>query len=59
VSRILVCFPLNYLLGVSDGNLDPTMPVSWKFADYLEGKDTAVERIMETIDDHTPPATAR
>jgi hypothetical protein len=46
-------------LRVSAGNLDPTMPVSWRFADYLEGKDTAVERIMETINDYTTPAATR
>jgi hypothetical protein len=34
---------------VPAGDLDPTMPVSWTFTDYLESKDTAIERIKQEI----------
>ena len=46
IEQVLICYPANYFLGVAAGDLDPTIPVSWSFADYLEGKDTAVERIV-------------
>jgi hypothetical protein len=48
-TQILVCYPPNYFMGVAAGDLDPTVPVSWSFADYLEGKDTALERILQII----------
>jgi hypothetical protein len=47
--QLFVCYPANYLLGVPAGDLDPTMPVSWTFTDYLESKDTAIERIKHEI----------
>jgi len=47
--QILVCYPPNYFMGVAAGDLDPTVPVSWSFADYLAGRDTVLERVMRII----------
>lgn len=49
LSQLLRCYLPNYFLGVAAGNLKPTLPVAWSFADYREGKDTALEAIMEVI----------
>ncbi|MEX0902288.1 MAG: hypothetical protein WDZ76_06125 [Pseudohongiellaceae bacterium] len=47
--QILICYPANYLLGVAAGDLDPTLPISWSFTDYLAGRDTAVEAVRDQI----------
>jgi hypothetical protein len=47
IVQILICYPANFSLGVAAGDLQPTLPVSWSFADYVEGKDTAIEKIMQ------------
>ena len=49
LTQILICYPGNFTLGVAAGSLQPMIPVSWSFADYLDGRDTAVEKIMQTI----------
>lgn len=48
-SQVLICYLPNYTLGVAAGDLVPQLPVSWSFADYLEGRDTAIEKIMQLI----------
>jgi hypothetical protein len=47
LTQIFICYPPNYALGVAAGDLKPTIPVSWSFADYVAGKDTAVETILK------------
>jgi hypothetical protein len=49
LGQILVCFPLNYYLGVAAGDLDPEIPVTWTFGDYLRGRDTVVDRVLDLI----------
>lgn len=49
LTQILTCYPGNFTLGVAAGSLQPTIAASWSFADYLTGRDTAVETIMQTI----------
>jgi hypothetical protein len=47
--QMLICYLPNYFFGVAAGSLDPTVSVSWSFADYLEGKDTLVERALQIV----------
>lgn len=49
LADVLVCYPLNYSQGVAAGSLDPTLPVSWSYADYIDGVDSALERIAAAI----------
>jgi hypothetical protein len=49
LSRLFRCYLPNYFLGVAAGSLEPTLPVAWSFADYRNGKDTALEAIMQII----------
>jgi hypothetical protein len=49
LGQVLRCYLPNYFLGVAAGPLDPTIPVSWSFADYLEGRDTVVERALGMV----------
>jgi hypothetical protein len=55
-AQILVCFPLNYYLGVAAGDLDPTIPVTWPFGDYLRGRDASVDRVLQLIAEDEPDA---
>jgi len=59
MSQIFVCHLPNQWLGVAAGDLTPTMPVAWSFADFLEGKDTALETIMQRLGANLPEQTAR
>ena len=49
LAKILVCYLPNYSLGVAAGSLAPTVPVSWSFEDYVNGRDTAIETILRQI----------
>jgi hypothetical protein len=47
--QIRTCYLPNYFLGVAAGSLDPTIPVSWSFTDYVAGKDTVLEEVLQII----------
>lgn len=49
LAEVLVCYPLNYFQGVAAGSLEPTLPVNWSYADYIDGVDSAVKRITAAM----------
>jgi hypothetical protein len=49
LADVLVCYLPNYKIGVAGGDLSPTVPAPWSFADYLAGKDTAIESVMRLV----------
>lgn len=49
LADVLVCYPPNYGLGVAAGDLSPTVEAPWSFADYVAGRDTAVERVLGLV----------
>ena len=63
MSQIFVCHLPNQWLGVAAGDLTPTMPVAWSLADFLEGTDTALEKIKPlwgaNLPEHTYDAVER
>jgi hypothetical protein len=40
------CFWLNFIFGVAAGDLSPERELKWRFADFLQGKDTVIEAVM-------------
>ncbi len=40
------CFWLNFFFDVPAGNLEPSIPVGWRFADYRLGRDTVLETAL-------------
>ncbi len=51
LARIFICYPPNYVFGIAAGDLTPAIPVSWSFADYLAGRDSAVEKVLKLTAD--------
>lgn len=45
LAQIGRCFWLNYVYGVAAGDLSPTMPTGFTFADYRAGRDPALDAI--------------
>lgn len=47
ITQLGFCYPGNYLLAAPAGDLTPAIPVRWSFADYVQGRDTVVDRIEQ------------
>ncbi len=45
--RELRCWGPNFYYDVAGGNLDPAIPVRWRFADYVRGVDTVLQRALD------------
>jgi hypothetical protein len=45
--RELKCFWPNFRYDVGVGDVDPQVPVAWRFADYRRGIDTVLQRALE------------
>jgi hypothetical protein len=50
LSDLLICYPINYILGKPAGDIAPDIPAQISFADYLAGKDTVLEAIDAHLD---------
>lgn len=44
--RVLACWWPNFYYDVAGGNLEPSIAVRWRFADYARGVDTVLERAL-------------
>jgi hypothetical protein len=45
-SSLRDCFWLNLIYGVAAGDLAPTIPMSWRFSDYVQHKDTVMDYVL-------------
>ncbi len=52
LDQIFSCYPMNYVYGVAAGSLEPTRSVVWSFADYVDGKDTVIQQVMQLAASH-------
>lgn len=44
---ITKCFWLNYIFGVAAGDLSPEREVKWRFSDFLAGRDTVIDAVLQ------------
>jgi hypothetical protein len=49
LADLLRCYPPNYLYAAAAGDIDPAEPLAWSFADYLNGRDTVLDRVEQII----------
>ncbi len=42
---VALCYPYQWIYGVASGDLSPDPVIAWRFSDYIQGRDTVIDRV--------------